>query len=72
LYIHSGKTNRPSIQSNNQITITSNMNKNKNNEVWKSISGFEGEYEISNKGRVRSIKYDKILKLYNNKQNGYT
>ena len=48
------------------------MNKNKNNEVWKSISGFEGEYEISNKGRVRSIKYDKILKLYNNKQNGYT
>ncbi|MBD5464077.1 MAG: hypothetical protein HDR24_13665 [Lachnospiraceae bacterium] len=25
------------------------------NEVWKSISGYEGRYEVSNLGRVRSI-----------------
>jgi hypothetical protein len=26
------------------------------NEIWKSIKGYEGFYEISNLGRVRSIK----------------
>ena len=42
------------------------MNKN-NNEVWKPVSGFEGEYEVSNKGRVRSLKSNKVLKLHLNK-----
>lgn len=26
-------------------------------EVWKDIEGFEGKYQVSNKGRVRNIKY---------------
>ena len=28
-----------------------------NNEVWKSVKGFEGLYEVSNLGRVRSIEH---------------
>ena len=34
------------------------------NEVWKDIKGFEGHYQVSDKGRVRSLKYGKerILK----------
>ena len=33
-------------------------------ETWKSIAGFEGLYEVSNQGRVKSLKYGKerILK----------
>lgn len=27
------------------------------NEIWKPIPGYEGLYEVSNLGRVRSIKY---------------
>lgn len=29
---------------------------NKNNEVWKDIPGFEGRYQASNLGRIRSIQ----------------
>ena len=44
-------------------------------EIWKDIKGYEGMYQVSNLGRVRSLKYrDKkgihILKEYTNK-NGY-
>ncbi len=28
---------------------------NDQNEIWRSIKGFEGLYEISNHGRVKSI-----------------
>ena len=28
---------------------------NLENEVWKSIPGFESKYEVSNMGRVRSL-----------------
>ena len=48
-------------------------------EIWKDIEGYEGEYQISNFGRVRSldkkvnvknnhiaIKHGKILKLHKN------
>jgi len=33
-------------------------------EVWKEINGYEGVYEVSNLGRVKSLKYNKtrILK----------
>ena len=36
-------------------------------EVWKHCKGFEGFYQVSNEGRVRSIavwsyKYQKVLK----------
>lgn len=35
-------------------------------EVWKSIAGVEGDYEVSSLGNVRSLKYGKerLLKLY--------
>ena len=26
-------------------------------EVWKDISGFEGKYQVSNRGRVKSLKF---------------
>lgn len=42
------------------------------NEIWLPVVGFEGLYEISNMGRVKSLKYDKekILKQDKN-NNGY-
>ena len=36
---------------------------NKNTEIWKDVNGFEGYYEVSNKGRVRS----KERKVWNGK-----
>ena len=33
------------------------------NEVWKDIAGFEGQYKVSNKGRVWSEKSQKYLKV---------
>ena len=50
------------------------------NEVWKNIDGYEGKYQISNLGRVKSLqrwsgtKYynrEQILNNYVNKKNGY-
>ena len=51
------------------------MNKyNKNfalpNEVWKDVKGYEGLYEVSTMGRVKSLRSGKILKPAKNK-NGY-
>ena len=42
------------------------------NEIWKDILGYEGLYQVSDKGRVKSIVYgkEKIRKLVRNK-NGY-
>jgi len=44
----------------------------KNREIWKNIKGFENLYQVSNMGRVRSLKFGKkkIMKLTPNKQ-GY-
>ena len=41
-------------------------------EIWCPIKGFEGLYEVSDKGRVKSIGYgkEKILKPFSNKD-GY-
>jgi len=38
-------------------------------EIWKPVVGYEGLYEISNLGKVKSLKYGKerILKPRNNK-----
>lgn len=38
-------------------------------ETWKPVKGYEGLYEISNFGRVKSLKFgkEKILKSYKNK-----
>lgn len=45
-------------------------------EVWKPIKGYEGLYEVSDLGRVKSLprynfKTIRILKPYVNKRNGY-
>ena len=32
------------------------------NEVWKSIIGYEGLYEVSNMGRIRSLERDMVCK----------
>lgn len=39
-------------------------------EVWKEISNYEELYAISNFGRIKSLKKDKILKNFNHKR-GY-
>ena len=44
-------------------------------EIWKDIEGYEGIYQVSNKGRVKSLNYnrtgeERILKIRINK-NGY-
>lgn len=41
-------------------------------EIWKPIDGFDGKYEVSNLGRIRSTNYHRekrteILKLYENR-----
>ena len=45
---------------------------NENKEIWKDIKGFEGHYQVSNFGRVKSIKFGKerILRPGKNKK-GY-
>lgn len=40
-------------------------------EDWKSVKGYEGEYQVSNKGRIFSLKSKKILKPIINKR-GYS
>ena len=40
------------------------------NEVWKDIDGYEGLYQVSNLGRVKSLKNKKILK-YSKNYKGY-
>lgn len=31
-------------------------------EIWKDIKGYEGLYQVSNLGRVKGLKRNKILK----------
>ena len=44
-------------------------------EIWKPVKGYEGLYEASNYGRIRSIKRatnsGRVLKPYISKHNGY-
>lgn len=45
-------------------------------EVWKDIKGYEGLYQVSNQGRIKSLRYRNsnktaILKTQINSRNGY-
>lgn len=40
-------------------------------EIWKDIKGYEGLYQVSNEGRVKSIRYRKEKILHQNKVRGY-
>ena len=44
-------------------------------ETWKPVKGFEGLYEVSDMGRVKSLPRKAtsggIMKLYTHKKNGY-
>lgn len=45
-------------------------------EEWRSVVGYEGLYEVSNLGRVKSLpkaqfKHERIIKPYVNPKNGY-
>ena len=37
------------------------------NEIWKDIKGYEGLYQVSNKGRVKSIRYIECTHTYRNR-----
>lgn len=40
-------------------------------EIWKDIKGYEGLYQVSNMGRVKNIKFNRLIKenLYGPKRN---
>lgn len=40
-------------------------------EIWKPVKDFEGLYEVSNLGKVKILREDRLLKPIYNKQNGY-
>lgn len=46
------------------------MEKPSNIEQWKPIVGYEGLYEISNKGRVLSLRYKRIMKTWKHYRGG--
>lgn len=41
---------------NRKYLYSKQLNMNINNEIWKDIIGYEGIYQISNKGNVKSLK----------------
>ena len=50
--------------------------KNLEGEIWKPVVGYEGLYEVSNMGRVKSLpnvtnKKTRLMKLYTSKRYGY-
>lgn len=41
-------------------------------EEYRDIRGFEGKYQVSNLGNIRSVKRDIVLKPLHNIRNGYS
>ena len=39
-------------------------------EIWKDIDGYDGIYQVSNFGRVKNVRYNRLLKLGHNEK-GY-
>ena len=46
------------------------MYKDTDDEIWREIKGFEGQYSVSNKGNVKNIKTNRIL-IGKDNNNGY-
>lgn len=44
---------------------------NNKKEIWKDIKGYEGLYQVSNKGRIKSFYFSKEVILKNNMRNTY-
>jgi len=42
-----------------------------NTEIWKDIEGYDSMYQVSNKGRVKSLKFNKERILIQSIHNGY-
>ena len=42
-----------------------------NMEIWRDIEGYEGLYQVSNLGRVRSLNYKRTGKVQNMKLGTY-
>ena len=40
-------------------------------EIWKDISGYDGDYQVSNMGRVKSLRFGKERLLKPGSSNGY-
>lgn len=40
-------------------------------EIWKPVKDFENLYEVSNLGKVKSLRRQRVLRPVYNKQNGY-
>jgi len=39
------------------------MNDTTNTEVWKDVEGYKGRYKVSNFGKIKDVKKDRLLKL---------
>jgi hypothetical protein len=44
----------------------------KEEELWKDISGYEGLYQISSLGRIKTFRTDSFLSLKPHKTKGYS
>ena len=66
--LHAYKTN---LKQSNLGKSCNLFTGNLENEYWKQISGYDGDYEISNLGRVKSLKYKKPIILRQDIRCGY-
>lgn len=55
----------------NKKCIDFNQSEKYKNEIWKTIDGYDGDYEISNYGRIKSLKYNKPILLRQDIRCGY-